>query len=63
MIKITMGQTNRNHNGSYRKYEVEVSREVEPKASNLNKLFAIVRQSIQEQVKIDNGAGDETPNP
>ena len=53
MIKIIYGETLRSNGGSYQKLEVEITKEIEAKQANINRLFAMARQGIEEQKKIN----------
>lgn len=53
MIKLVLGRTIKDNGGSYRKYEVEVTKEIEPTRANLSRQFAILRRELDKQVEID----------
>ena len=53
MIKLVLGRTLKDNNGSYHKYEVEATREIEPTKANLSRQFAILRRELEKQVEID----------
>jgi len=54
-ITITLGRTIKENGGSYRKTEITVTKEIEPTRGSINRQFAVVRQAIDEQLKIDEG--------
>jgi len=53
VIKLVLGRTIKDNGGSYRKYEVEVTKEIEPTRANLSRQFAILRRELDKQVEID----------
>ena len=62
MIEIIIGETIRSNNGSYKKLECKLSKETEATQERINRLFAMARKGIAEQLKID-GNGEKSPDP